>query len=138
MPAANLASVISPQVLEDVLLVMTFVGGGAMLADKVAAKIGLDRMSEQSLAFIALLGGFAGITLGGLFFNHKTSKPGFWFPVGVAWALWARSSPSTSSRGSSRSEQWRAWTTDSKSRRRTPSGGRYARAAGSTTVDGIR
>jgi len=88
LPTADLTSIISLQVLEDVLLIMTLIGGGAMLADKIAAKIGLDRMSEQSLAFIALLGGFAGITLGGLFFNHKTSKPGFWVPVGVAWALW--------------------------------------------------
>ncbi|MDA4112721.1 MAG: DUF1294 domain-containing protein [Thaumarchaeota archaeon] len=70
------------------LLVLSLLGGLAMLADKVSAVIGFDRISERNLVLMALAGGFAGIILGGMMFSHKTSKPEFWVPMAVATVIW--------------------------------------------------
>ena len=59
-----------------------------MVADKISAKTGLQRIPERVLWWIAILGGFAGVTLSGLMVRHKTRKPHFWLPVGLAWVLW--------------------------------------------------
>jgi uncharacterized membrane protein YsdA (DUF1294 family) len=74
--------------LLEYLLVLSILGGLAMLADKVSAMIGSDRISERDLALVALAGGFTGIILGGLMFSHKTSKPEFWVPVLTATIIW--------------------------------------------------
>jgi uncharacterized membrane protein YsdA (DUF1294 family) len=88
LSSIDLSSVVPPQTLGDVLLVLTVIGLGAMGADKASAKIGFDRIRERNLALIALAGGFAGVTLGGLFFHHKTSQSDFWVPIGAAWVIW--------------------------------------------------
>jgi uncharacterized membrane protein YsdA (DUF1294 family) len=67
---------------------MTCAGLVAMAADKVSAKLGSARISERDLALVALVGGFAGITLGGLLVHHKTSKGSFWPPILAAWVVW--------------------------------------------------
>jgi uncharacterized membrane protein YsdA (DUF1294 family) len=59
-----------------------------MLADKVSAMIGFERIRERDLALVALAGGFTGIILGGMMFSHKTSKPDFWVPVAAATVIW--------------------------------------------------
>jgi uncharacterized membrane protein YsdA (DUF1294 family) len=60
-----------------------------MGVDKVVAIANLgDRISERTLHFVAVLGGFWGIILGGVLFHHKTSKRSFWPPVGAAAILW--------------------------------------------------
>jgi len=46
--------------LLEYLLVLSILGGLAMLADKVSAMIGSDRISERDLALVALAGGFKG------------------------------------------------------------------------------
>jgi uncharacterized membrane protein YsdA (DUF1294 family) len=63
-------------------------GFAAMLWDKFSAIIGVERLSERSLATVALLGGFLGVIAGGLLAHHKTSKPEFWPPIGFAGFLW--------------------------------------------------
>jgi uncharacterized membrane protein YsdA (DUF1294 family) len=70
------------------LLVLSLLGGFAMLADKVSAMIGFERIRERDLALVALAGGFPGIILGGMMFSHKTSKPEFWIPVAMATVIW--------------------------------------------------
>jgi uncharacterized membrane protein YsdA (DUF1294 family) len=60
------------------------VGFGMMGADKGLAILGLERISERTLFLLAFAGGFWGIILGGIFFHHKTSKPGF-----IAMAIFA-------------------------------------------------
>jgi uncharacterized membrane protein YsdA (DUF1294 family) len=72
---------------EWVALVSLF-GFAAMGVDKMLAVGRRSRVSERTLWGTALLGGFLGIIAGGLVFHHKTSKPGFWAPVGVAAVLW--------------------------------------------------
>lgn len=47
-----------------------------------------SRVSERLLWTVALVGGFWGIILGALIFNHKTSKRSFWPPVVLGTALW--------------------------------------------------
>jgi len=88
MLPVNLASDIPERLLGEWLLIWTLLGAAAMLADKVAAKIEFDRMSEQGLAYIALAGGVAGVILGGLFFHHKTTKAYFWATIGTLGVLW--------------------------------------------------
>jgi uncharacterized membrane protein YsdA (DUF1294 family) len=88
MLLVDLPSIIPTHLLDEWLGAWTIIGGCAMAADKISARIGFDRISERALALIALIGGFAGITLGGVFFHHKTSKGQFWVPIGVAWVIW--------------------------------------------------
>ena len=57
---------------------------GMMGADKELAILGNERISERTLFLLAFAGGFLGIPPGGLFFHHKTSKPGF-----IAMAIFA-------------------------------------------------
>ena len=64
------------------------VGFGMMGADKGLAILGLERISERTLFLLAFAGGFWGIILGGLFFHHKTSKPGFMGIAIFASILW--------------------------------------------------
>jgi uncharacterized membrane protein YsdA (DUF1294 family) len=85
---ATLNPIIPPELLLTYLGVLFFLGLAAMAADKTSAKLGFDRISERTLALLALAGGFTGVILGGLFFHHKTSKPEFWVPVGLATILW--------------------------------------------------
>jgi len=56
--------------------------------DKSAAISGSYRFSERFLWLLALAGGFWGIVLGGVLFHHKTHKPSFWIPVGLAAVVW--------------------------------------------------
>jgi uncharacterized membrane protein YsdA (DUF1294 family) len=65
------------------------VGFILMGVDKALAVAGWgDRISERTFHFVAVLGGYWGIILGGVLFHHKTSKRSFWPPVGVAAILW--------------------------------------------------
>ena len=80
--------IVPPELLFSYLGVLFFLGLAAMAADKASAKLGFDRISERTLALLALAGGFTGVILGGLFFHHKTSKPEFWVPVGFATLVW--------------------------------------------------
>jgi uncharacterized membrane protein YsdA (DUF1294 family) len=70
------------------LIALNAIGFGAMVWDKLAAKAGMERLSERSLAVVTALGGFLGVIAGGLIVHHKTSKPGFWAPVAFATFLW--------------------------------------------------
>jgi uncharacterized membrane protein YsdA (DUF1294 family) len=56
--------------------------------DKAAAKWGNKRISERNLWLVALVGGFAGIVLGGFLFHHKIRKPTFWGPIILATIVW--------------------------------------------------
>ncbi|MEA3190571.1 MAG: hypothetical protein QOD77_1153 [Thermoplasmata archaeon] len=64
-------------------------------ADKRAAKRRARRRSEAALLLWAALGGWAGMLLGMLLVRHKTRKPAFLVPFGlaavaaVAWAWFA-------------------------------------------------
>ncbi len=60
----------------------------AMGIDKALAVGRQSRISERTLWLIALLGGFAGIFIGGYVFHHKTSKMEFWGPVIASAVLW--------------------------------------------------
>ncbi len=88
MLPVNLASMIPERLLGEWFLVWSLLGGAAMLADKTSARIGFDRISERSLAHIALAGGVAGVILGGLFFHHKTTKAYFWVTICASGLLW--------------------------------------------------
>jgi uncharacterized membrane protein YsdA (DUF1294 family) len=71
------------------LLAVGAVGVIAMAVDKGMAHLHWgSRLSERSLWFIALGGGFLGVILGALLFHHKTSKGSFWPPVALAVILW--------------------------------------------------
>ncbi len=61
----------------------------AMGIDKLLAVGGHSRISERTLWLVALVGGFAGIFIGGRVFHHKTSKMEFWGPVIASAILWA-------------------------------------------------
>ena len=74
--------------LFNYLLAVSILGAAAMLADKISAMGGFDRISERNLALVALAGGFTGIILAGMVFSHKTSKPEFWLPVVAATIAW--------------------------------------------------
>ena len=84
----DLSAIIPPTVLAKVFGIATAVGGGAMLIDKVAAKLDLYRISEEDLGKIALAGGFLGVTVAGLLLRHKVSKREFWRPVVLGWLIW--------------------------------------------------
>jgi uncharacterized membrane protein YsdA (DUF1294 family) len=88
MTTLNLSDFIPLQTLEQWLFVWSFLGGAGMVIDKVAAKGRSDRISERVFFVAALLGGFAGVILGGLLARHKTSKGRFWVPVGLSTMLW--------------------------------------------------
>ena len=85
----ELSNYIPVAALAKYLLTLSVVGLGAMVWDKFSAKAGLERVSERGLHIIAGVGGFPGIIGGGLLVHHKTSKPGFWAPVGFTTFLWA-------------------------------------------------
>lgn len=57
--------------------------------DKAGAKLRRQRVSESTFGLIALIGGFLGIILGGVIFNHKVSKARFWVPVLTGLILWS-------------------------------------------------
>ena len=67
---------------------MGAVGFCMMGADKGLAILGNERISERALFLLAFAGGFWGIIFGGLFFHHKTSKPGFMGTAIIASILW--------------------------------------------------
>jgi uncharacterized membrane protein YsdA (DUF1294 family) len=82
--------------LQDILVWVGFwtvVGFALMGEDKHLAKRQSqqsrpNRIRERTLQEVALVGGFPGIILGAVAFNHKTKKFGFWVPVMVAIAVW--------------------------------------------------
>jgi uncharacterized membrane protein YsdA (DUF1294 family) len=82
------SSVFSLQLFEGYLLVMSLLGAGAMGVDKLAARLQSERISERTLFYIAIFGGFIGITFGGIVFRHKTLKGYFWIPVAAGWMIW--------------------------------------------------
>ena len=59
-----------------------------MGVDKASAKLRRSRVSERALWAVALIGGFIGIFLGAVIFNHKVNKPRFWPPVVAIVILW--------------------------------------------------
>ena len=75
--------------LSRLFLIMTALGFFGMAWDKLAAFASLDRISERTLTLVAAGDGFLGVIAGGLFLRHKTLRPGFWVPVGLAAFLWA-------------------------------------------------
>ncbi len=85
----HLSSIVSPGVLEDFLLVMNVLGAVAMGVDKFAAVIDYERIPETTLGWIAVGGGFGGVTAAGIIVRHKIRKPYFWVPVGLGWILWS-------------------------------------------------
>jgi uncharacterized membrane protein YsdA (DUF1294 family) len=68
--------------------VWSLIGGLGMIVDKAFSQHGFGRISEKTFFVTALIGGFAGIIIGGLVAGHKTSKGEFWVPVGLAAVLW--------------------------------------------------
>ncbi len=70
------------------LVVWNLLGFFGMVADKFFSEHGFGRISERTLFVTALIGGFAGIILGGVTVRHKTSKGEFWVPVGLATIIW--------------------------------------------------
>jgi uncharacterized membrane protein YsdA (DUF1294 family) len=71
------------------VLLVSVAGFAAMGIDKLLAMGRRSRLSERSLWLTSLVGGFAGIFIGGLVFHHKTSKAEFWVPVVASALLWA-------------------------------------------------
>ena len=65
------------------LLFINVIGIVLMCLDKVKAKTGCWRVSENTLILIALFGGSVGIYLGLKFFHHKTKHFKFNFIVPV-------------------------------------------------------
>lgn len=84
----ELAAYFPRQAVGEYLLGLFAVGFGAMVWDKLSAWLGVERISERSLALVALAGGFSGVIAGGLIVHHKTSKPEFWVPVACATVIW--------------------------------------------------
>lgn len=74
--------------LIDWVGLVSLFGFAAMGVDKLLAAGRRSRISERSLWLTALIGGFAGIIVGGFAFHHKTSKSEFWAPVLVSAVLW--------------------------------------------------
>jgi uncharacterized membrane protein YsdA (DUF1294 family) len=74
--------------LSRMVLGVGVVGVLMMGFDKLAAVSGSYRLSERFLWLLALAGGFWGVVLGGILFHHKTHKPSFWIPVGLAIIVW--------------------------------------------------
>ena len=70
------------------LALASLLGLVVMGIDKLLAWGKFRRIRERSIWLIALVGGFAGVFLGGFLFHHKTSKPAFWVPVVLSAALW--------------------------------------------------
>jgi len=78
-----------PQI--DLLYWISAIGFLALVTmgiDKGAAKLRKTRIRESTIWLIAIIGGFAGVILGGLLFHHKVSKGSFWPPVVFAAILW--------------------------------------------------
>ncbi len=84
----ELSAFLPVSVLTKYIGVISVLGFGAMVWDKLMARAGGWRLSERSLAGIAMAGGFLGIIVGGLIAHHKTSKPEFWPPVALATLPW--------------------------------------------------
>jgi uncharacterized membrane protein YsdA (DUF1294 family) len=84
----NLSDYISAWSLAKWLGVWNVLGFLGMVVDKQFAEHGFGRISEMTFYCTALIGGFAGIIIGGWLARHKTSKTGFWVPVGLATVLW--------------------------------------------------
>ena len=74
--------------LQNMILGVGALGVLLMGVDKFAAISGNRRLSERLLWSLALAGGFWGVILGGILFHHKTHKPSFWVPVGLAIMAW--------------------------------------------------
>ena len=66
----------------------SIVGFAAVAADKFAAKIGIRRLSENSLHLIELIGGWPGSCVAMALFRHKTRKGSFMAVTGVIVAGW--------------------------------------------------
>ncbi len=56
--------------------------------DKTAAKFRNWRVSEKIFWLTAVAGGFLGIIIGAIIFNHKIAKKSFWPPVIISIVLW--------------------------------------------------
>jgi uncharacterized membrane protein YsdA (DUF1294 family) len=74
--------------LKNMILGVGALGVLLMGFDKLMAISGSYRLSERFLWLLALAGGFWGVILGGILFHHKTHKPSFWVPVGLATIAW--------------------------------------------------
>jgi uncharacterized protein len=70
------------------LIILSLIAVVMMGVDKSSAKARKGRIRESTFGTIALLGGYWGVVLGGIVFHHKTSKPKFWAPVGLALVVW--------------------------------------------------
>lgn len=81
-------TIFTESLLFEWLGLVTIVGFAAMGIDKLLASGRRSRVRERTLWFMALLGGFLGIFLGGVVFHHKTSKATFWVPVVVSAIVW--------------------------------------------------
>eukprot|EP01087_Luapelamoeba_hula_P005636 TRINITY_DN15683_c0_g1_i1.p1 TRINITY_DN15683_c0_g1~~TRINITY_DN15683_c0_g1_i1.p1 ORF type:complete len:109 (-),score=11.44 TRINITY_DN15683_c0_g1_i1:50-376(-) len=68
--------------------VMSCVAFVVMLQDKWYAHTNHWRISERELRSYAWYGGFLGLLLGMLFFQHKTRKWSFWATVMVSGLMW--------------------------------------------------
>ncbi|MGA2664190.1 MAG: DUF1294 domain-containing protein [Nitrososphaerales archaeon] len=88
MTSLDISSFFAQHPFYGYLFAVSVVGVGAMSLDKFSAQIDFDRISERDLAIISFAGGFLGIIVGGLLAHHKTSKPEFWVPVGIAAVIW--------------------------------------------------
>ena len=66
-----------------VVLINLF-GIGSFFIDKKYAVYNEFRISEKTLVFIALLGGFVGSVTGMYLFRHKNKKPSFIFKLSIA------------------------------------------------------
>ena len=75
--------------LQTIVLGVGALGVLLMGVDKLTAISGNYRFSERFLWLLALAGGFWGVILGGILFHHKTHKPSFWVPVGLAIMAWS-------------------------------------------------
>ena len=70
------------------LAVLSLLGLAEMGVDKLLASSGGHRLRERTLWLIALAGGFPGIFVGGIVFDHKTSKTGFWVSIIASGGVW--------------------------------------------------
>ena len=67
---------------------MSVVGFVLMGFDKLSARVGSERVPELLFFLISLGGGFGGIILGIIVFDHKISKRSFHFKIGVGTVSW--------------------------------------------------
>jgi uncharacterized membrane protein YsdA (DUF1294 family) len=90
MPASDVAEPDMPLTIDNaypswlaILSLTTFLAFGW---DKLCARRNRQRLSERTLLFLILVGGFVGGWLGQTFFRHKTRRPLFWMVILVATA----------------------------------------------------